>query len=339
MIRWQSLRLIKGKDYLMIADVERKIGERTLSLKEVDDLLLETSWLEEPELIRKLLAYKTATPDSMLLQEKTAEEIKAEWKTEKLPDGTLRLLSYKGKDTIVNVPEKIGKAMVSELGDYVFSVTQHRIKKEIKESRAKIKEIRMNDNIMAIGEKAFMACENLEKVRFSDSLTVIPDYAFAECKKLNTVELPKGIIVIGCRAFYGCESLEQIFIPEGVKNFSILKKDAYDWESNYIGTFMNCVNLKKVILPESIKEIPGETFYGCINLSDINIPSHLEKIGKEAFCGCKRLKSLTIPQTVISISETGEGAFKNCKKLTLHVPSESYAEQYAVNERIKYTVE
>ena len=165
---------------------------------------------------------------------------------------------------------------------------------------------------------------------------------FAECKKLNTVELPKGIIVIGCRTFYGCESLEQVFIPEGVKYFSILKKDADDWERNYIGTFMNCVNLKKVILPASIKEIPGETFYGCINLSDINIPSHLEKIGKEAFCGCKRLKSLTIPQTVISISETGKyggAAFKNCKKLTLHVTSGSYAEQYAANEGIKYTVE
>lgn len=169
-----------GKDNLMIIDVERKIEERVLSLKEVDDLLLETSWLEEPELIRKLLAYKVTPPDSMPLQEKTTEEIKAEWKTEKLPDGTLRLAAYKGKDTIVTVPEKIGKAMVSELGDYVFSITQYRIKKEIKESRAQIKEIRMYDNIKAIGEGAFMACENLEKVRLSNSLTAIPDYAFAD---------------------------------------------------------------------------------------------------------------------------------------------------------------
>ena len=129
----------------MIKDIERKIEEKTLSLKEVEDLLLETSWLDEPELIRKLLAYKTLPQDSFPKAKKTDAEVKAEWKTEKLPDGTLRLSSYKGNDTVVIVPEKIGKALVTELGSYVFSVNQPRIKKGQKENSAKIKEIRMSD--------------------------------------------------------------------------------------------------------------------------------------------------------------------------------------------------
>lgn len=124
----------------MNSDVEKRIIEKSLSLKEADDLLLEISWLEEPELIRKLLAYKNMPQDFASVAEKTEAEIKAEWKTEKLPDGTLRLASYKGNDEIVIVPEKIGKTAVSELGNQVFAVTQPRIKKEMKENRARIKE-------------------------------------------------------------------------------------------------------------------------------------------------------------------------------------------------------
>lgn len=332
-----------GKDNLMIIDVERKIEERVLSLKEVDDLLLETSWLEEPELIRKLLVYKELPQDTLPTAKKTDAEIKSEWKTEKLSDGTLRLVSYKGKDTIVNVPEKLGKVSVSELGNLVFSVTQPRIKKELKESRARIKEIRLGNCIKAIGTGTFEACESLEKVVLSKSITMIPDNAFSDCKKLRTVELPEGITMIGAKAFSGCEALEQIDIPEGVKCFSIIgQAEWWDNEKQQVCTFENCINLKKVKLPESMTEISAWSFDGCINLSEINIPSQLEKIGVGAFRNCKKLTTLTIPQTVTSINVSklySWPAFEGCKKLTLHVSSGSYAEQYAVKAGIRYVVD
>ena len=317
----------------MIKDIERKIEEKTLSLKEVEDLLLETSWLDEPELIRKLLAYKTLPQDSLPMAKKTDAEVKAEWKTEKLQDGTLRLASYKGNDTVVIVPEKIGKALVTELGSYVFSVNQPRIKKELKENRAKIKEIRMSDAVREIGIGAFSGCEQLEKVALSNSIIMIPDETFADCKRLKSISIPESVEQIGRIAFNHCESLEQIIIPEGVRRF-YTTSNVEHWY--FIETFGGCINLKKVVLPDSMTEISGYSFVRCINLTDIKLPPNLVKIEEAAFYGCKKLLSLTIPQSVKQISDN---AFGDCKKLTLHVTADSYAEQYAIKAGIRYVMD
>lgn len=317
----------------MIKDIERKIEEKTLSLKEVEDLLLETSWLDEPELIRRLLAYKTLPQDSLPMAKKTDAEVKAEWKTEKLQDGTLRLVSYKGNDTVVIVPEKIGKVLVTELGSYVFSVNQPRIKKGQKENRAKIKEIRMSDSVREIGIGAFSGCEQLEKVTLSNSITMISDETFADCKKLNLISIPESVKQIGRIAFNHCESLEQIIIPEGVKRFYTTSNVEY-WD--YIETFGGCINLKKVVLPDSMTEISGYSFLRCTSLTDIQLPLNLEIIEKAAFYGCKKLSVLTIPQSVKQISKD---TFGECKKLTLHVTAGSYAEQFAITAGIQYVVD
>lgn len=332
----------------MIKDVEKQINERTLSLEAVDGLLLEISWLDEPELIRKLLAYKSMPKDYLPAAQMTVKEIKAEWKTEDLPDGTLRLVSYKGNDEIVIIPERIGDEIVSELGKQAFAVTRPHIKKELRESCAHIKEVRMSDSVKVIGEGVFEGCENLEKVVLSKSIKVIPDTAFADCKKLRAIDLHKGISVIGRRSFYGCSSLEKIEIPEGVERFSNTTGKS-DWRGRYFETFKNCATLKKVLLPESMWEINAGSFDGCSSLTDINIPSQLIKIGDLAFGECKRLSTLTIPPSVNDFDgfpppfDDGfgywGGAFLGCKKLKLHVTSGSFAEEYATKAKIPYVVD
>ena len=138
---------------------------------------------------------------------------------------------------------------------------------------------------------------------------------------------------IGRIAFNHCESLEEIIIPEGVKRFYTTSNVEY-WD--YIETFGGCINLKKVVLPDSMTEISGYSFVRCINLTDIKLPPNLVKIEEAAFYGCKKLLSLTIPQSVKQISGN---AFGDCKKLTLHVTADSYAEQYAIKAGIRYVMD
>ena len=76
--------------------------------------------------------------------------------------------------------------------------------------------------------------------------------------------------------------------------------------------FHNCVNLKSIILPQSVTSIEEGAFNGCINLSSINIPNSLKDIGNAAFQSCISLESMTIPESVISI---GLYAFQNCDYL------------------------
>ena len=68
-----------------------------------------------------------------------------------------------------------------------------------------------------------------------------------------------------------------IIIEEGVE---IIKENA----------FLDCVNLRTVFLPKSIKKIEAYAFKGCVMLSRINFPEGLNYIGVGAFSGCNRLK-------------------------------------------------
>ena len=58
-------------------------------------------------------------------------------------------------------------------------------------------------------------------------------------------------------------------------------------------------------------------------------------IGDSAFVGCFALSAVALPEGLTSI---GEGAFDGCSDtLTLTVPRDSYAQQYAIDNGIPYT--
>ena len=79
--------------------------------------------------------------------------------------------------------------------------------------------------------------------------------------------------------------------------------------------FRNCSNLKKVIIPNSVKIIGKWAFQNCSGLTGILvIPSSVTSIGERAFEGCSGLSgSLTFPSSVISI---GERAFVGCSSIS-----------------------
>ena len=53
--------------------------------------------------------------------------------------------------------------------------------------------------------------------------------------------------------------------------------------------------VRKVVLPEGLREIGKKAFYECA-LDEINLPSTLEKIGEKAFSYAERLKKISIPK-------------------------------------------
>lgn len=69
--------------------------------------------------------------------------------------------------------------------------------------------------------------------------------------------------------------------------------------------FLECQQLSKVEMPDTIKTIGKGAFAGCIKLVDIKLSNNLIKIGDSAFLGCSKLKNITIPNKV---DEIGSGA-------------------------------
>lgn len=78
--------------------------------------------------------------------------------------------------------------------------------------------------------------------------------------------------------------------------------------------FENCINLKKVILPEekSLFNIGIKCFKDCVSLEEINIPETVTEIDEEAFFNCKSLKNIELKK----ICKIGRSAFTNCNSLT-----------------------
>ena len=66
-----------------------------------------------------------------------------------------------------------------------------------------------------------------------------------------------------------------------------------------MGVFENCVNLKHVEIPSSIKIIGARTFY-CSGLESITFHEGLQRINIAAFAGCP-LQKVFLPESVISI--------------------------------------
>ena len=74
---------------------------------------------------------------------------------------------------------------------------------------------------------------------------------------------------------------------------------------------MNAHNLKRLILPKSVKGIDFLAFHGASNLQYVTFPDSLEYIGERSFLDCA-MTTVTIPANVHTI---GGGAFQGCTKL------------------------
>ena len=76
--------------------------------------------------------------------------------------------------------------------------------------------------------------------------------------------------------------------------------------------FYNCLNLERIVIPNTLKEIPKHCFFSCKNLKEVVIESGVEIIGAGAFTWCESLKTVYLPD---SISRIGNSAFSCCKSL------------------------
>ena len=125
---------------------------------------------------------------------------------------------------------------------------------------------------------------------------IIRDYLFCEAKKMESVVIPYGVTEIGAYAFYGARRLSGADIPA------------------------------------SVTTIGSHAFFSC-RLESVVLAEGLEKIGSYAFANNNKLSDLRIPD---SVSFIGEGAFDQCSKLVLTVSPGSYAEQYCIENSLKY---
>lgn len=104
------------------------------------------------------------------------------------------------------------------------------------------------------------------------------------------------------------EALKRLYLPDTIREMG-----AY--------AFGGCSALEVIHLPEHLAVLPDHLFAGCISLKQIALPPHLSVIEGYAFYDCRSLEKLRIPETVQKI---GAYACYNCRKMEeINIPRET----------------
>jgi len=70
--------------------------------------------------------------------------------------------------------------------------------------------------VVAIGDRAFLRCEDLTSVTIPNSMRSIGEWAFSSCYSLTDIDIPDSVTEIGDWAFSCCCSLTSVSIPGSV---------------------------------------------------------------------------------------------------------------------------
>lgn len=208
------------------------------------------------------------------------------------------------------------------------------------EGREKLTSVILPEGLEEIGGGVFKGCSNLKSIKipatvkklaggaFSDSGLVSVDLSylnaelgqllFSNCYNLESVLLP-DMESIPLQMFHNCVSLKKMEIPYSVKKISS-------------GAFDGCTSLTQIILPINLKS--GCTFRRCENLREILFPVGTTDISGDPFYGCVNLKSVYIPSSVVRFADMiiRDDCIVYCAK-------NSACEEYCQKRKIPYIID
>jgi hypothetical protein len=107
------------------------------------------------------------------------------------------------------------------------------------------------------------------------------------------------VVAIKQYTFLDCVSLTSVSIPNSITSIGA-------------SAFENCIGLTSIEIPNSVQIIEKSTFEGCTGLASVIIPNSISTIKDYAFRNCSELKEIVIPESVESI---GVGVFDGCTNL------------------------
>lgn len=155
---------------------------------------------------------------------------------------------------------------------------------------------------ITIGSSAFRGCSSLTSVTLSKNVTTINTSAFGSCAKLTTFNTDANTNFEAKNGLLYKADGTIICIPAGLE-FENNTVTLGDDEKIGAGALDGCVNLKKLVLPESITKIADDYFQDAKYLEEIVISSKTESIGDSAFDG-SGLKKITYNGYVSDEAET-----------------------------------
>lgn len=160
-----------------------------------------------------------------------------------------------------------------------------------------------NPTTQTLTEVGLAANDVKDELSFTFSLTGLFNYP-------EIVTIPNTVTSLtsnNIRGFTGHEEIQEVKFEEG-STITALGS----------GVFASCISLQKIVLPNSILTITGNTFERCTSLETVTLPSGLTQFSGSsgAFYGCSALKSIDLPDTVTELTT----AFRDSGLETVTIP-------------------
>lgn len=155
-----------------------------------------------------------------------------------------------------------------------------------------------------------------------DGIREISDYAAYECTEIKTVIIPNSVKKIGEYAFCSCKNLECVSIPDSVEFIGSgilfgtkLYNNPQNWKQDVLYVDNHLADTRNTLsgnykIKEGTLTIAKESFVRCVQLTGIVIPNTVKRIEAFVFHGCSSLCSVKLPDNIEYISDY---AFKRCK--------------------------
>ena len=224
--------------------------------------------------------------------------------------GNAYVTQYTGTATNVVVPSTLGDFPVIQIEPHAFY------------NNTTMKTLTLSEGITTLANEAILNCSELETINYPSTLSMdfsgntglssLPMYCY-KLKNINVAEGNKymkdvdGILytadmktVVQCPPAYTNSS---VTIPNGVETIAPC-------------AFQDCINIKKVIMPNTVKVICHWAFNWANNLTEINISENCESIYPFAFANTG-LKEISIPAATINIENSAFGMGCYLEKITV----------------------
>ncbi len=236
--------------------------------------------------------------ESVLAAVLTAPELAEDFDIQMNKLGKIVIVSYKGSDTVVDLRKYKTEVSITELDYSVFKEND------------KITSVILCDSVLTVGRQAFVGCSSLESVTLSKELRGIDFSQFGTCENLKEVIIPEeNKNYVYKDGMFFSKNLKTLYfvlgdyteftIPEAVEN---IDSDA----------FCGLVNLKKLVVTKSVKELPSDIFFYYYNYYDPENHYYPEELPFEEIVieGNTLLGNGSIPDS--------------CKKITISEENEYY---------------
>ena len=192
--------------------------------------------------------------------------------------------------------------------------------------------VTFSEGLRRIGRWAFIGT-SIECLEIPASVTEIDEQAFISCDSLKVIKVRKSNNVYdsrkGCNAIIesatgcllqGCEGTT--IVPEGVKVISScafygskIKKIKLPSSLETIerGAFTECKELKKLVIPGSVRRIHYEILMDS-GVEEVIVENGVENIPQSAFYGCPKLRYVSLPESLKEFGRYG-AVFVDCPEL------------------------